>query len=97
MVKRSKPDSTIVVTFPSYSGKSQSPTYNLFCKYSLIKYSSWCYEDLEEMDNEDDVEDRSNNFLEKADANLLKYCREGVELRRLLVEARNRGDYELRE
>ena len=49
------------------------------------------------MDNEDDVEDRSNNFLEKADANLLKYCREGVELRRLLVEARNRGDYELRE
>ena len=36
-------------------------------------------------------------FLETADANLLRYCREDVDLRKILVEARDRGDYELRE
>ena len=94
LVKRSKPDSTIVVTFPSYSGNSQSPTYNLFCKYSLIKYSSWSFEDLKEMDNED-AEDRCNIFLETADDNLFRYYHEDVETGKLLVEARDRGDYEL--
>ena len=28
-----------------------------FCKYSLIKYSSRSFEDLEAMDNEDDAEE----------------------------------------
>ena len=58
----------------------------------MIKYSSWYFEDLEEMNNEDDAEDRWNNFVGTADANLFRYCHEDVELRRLLVEARNRGD-----
>ena len=49
------------------------------------------------MDNEDDAEDRWNNFLATADANLFRYCREDVELQKLLVEARDRGDYELME
>ena len=44
------------------------------------------------MNNEDDAEDRWNNFVGTADANLFRYCHEDVELRRLLVEARNRGD-----
>ena len=47
------------------------------------------------MDNEDDTEDRWNNFLVTADANLFRYCREDVELRKLLVEEGDRGDYEL--
>ena len=34
LVKRFKPESTIVFTFPSYSGNSRSPTNNLFCKYT---------------------------------------------------------------
>ena len=63
----------------------------------MIKYSSWSFEDLEEMDNEDDAKDRWNNFLVTADANLFRYCREDVELWKLLVESRNRGDYELME
>ena len=63
----------------------------------MIKYSSWSFEDLEEMDNEDDAEGSWNNSLETADSNLFRYCREDVQLRKLLVESGNRGDYEIME
>ena len=49
------------------------------------------------MDNEDDAKDRWNNFLETVNANLSRYCREDVELRKSMVQARDRGEYELME
>ena len=58
LIKRSKLYFTIDVTFSSYSRNIQSPTYNIMCKYSLIKYSSWSFKYLEEMDNEDGAEER---------------------------------------
>ena len=94
-MKRSKPESTVVVTFPNYSGCSKSPTYNLFCKYSLIKYSSWSIDDLEDMENEENAVERWKYFLETSHSDLIRYCHEDVELRKLLVEARDRGDYEM--
>ena len=46
------------------------------------------------MDNEDNAEARWNNFLETAYANLFRYFHEYFELRKLMIEARDRVDYE---
>ena len=43
-------------------------------------YSSWSFEDLKEIDNEDGAKDMWNNVLETADANRYTYCHGDVKL-----------------